>query len=316
MGGTGLHVSKLLVVPGTDIHWGDAVNTASKLSEDAQQDSNDLIITEEVRAEIEASSSGATLTRSITLAACSFNISKVQLPAFRVFARDVHDRPRSIALRKERKRDAKNAAPALSRSVSLRSTMKLLAGGRAALVTDMSGFTRNVRAYGIVHFASLIVKMRAIFMPHLLANNAEEIMTEADNFIVVFKSAEEAMNAAMSAKTSVEEYNSTIRSDKYKVEVGGYGLAYGDGTIRVDPIGERAYGVVMDRAYHLGEEVAEDNIVVCPEFAKALARNTRFAFEPVHDVRFGGVCFCCFFWDYVLLPCVDLCVLMCVSRVC
>jgi hypothetical protein len=30
------------------------------------------------------------------------------------------------------------------------------------LVTDMSGFTRLTRTYGIVHFASLIVRMRQI----------------------------------------------------------------------------------------------------------------------------------------------------------
>lgn len=32
--GFGLHFSEVLVIPGTDVHWGDAVNTASKLGED------------------------------------------------------------------------------------------------------------------------------------------------------------------------------------------------------------------------------------------------------------------------------------------
>ena len=29
--GYGIHTSDMLIIPGTDIHWGDAVNTASKL---------------------------------------------------------------------------------------------------------------------------------------------------------------------------------------------------------------------------------------------------------------------------------------------
>jgi len=32
--GFGVHTGQLLHIPGTDIHWGDPVNTASKLGED------------------------------------------------------------------------------------------------------------------------------------------------------------------------------------------------------------------------------------------------------------------------------------------
>jgi class 3 adenylate cyclase len=99
MGGTGLHVSELLLVPGTDIHWGDAVNTASKLSDDAQEDGSDLIATAEVKAEIESSASGAALLRSVTFSGCSFTISKVQLTAYRVFARDTLHREGQIESR-------------------------------------------------------------------------------------------------------------------------------------------------------------------------------------------------------------------------
>ena len=34
MQGWGVDVGDLLVIPGTDVHWGDAVNTASKLGQD------------------------------------------------------------------------------------------------------------------------------------------------------------------------------------------------------------------------------------------------------------------------------------------
>jgi class 3 adenylate cyclase len=36
-GGFGVHVSELIVIPHSDVHWGDAVSTASKLSEDLSE---------------------------------------------------------------------------------------------------------------------------------------------------------------------------------------------------------------------------------------------------------------------------------------
>ena len=47
VGGYGVHTGKLLFVPGTDVHWGDPVNTASKLGEDLAED-EDILITEAV----------------------------------------------------------------------------------------------------------------------------------------------------------------------------------------------------------------------------------------------------------------------------
>ncbi|CAJ1460053.1 unnamed protein product [Effrenium voratum] len=41
--GFGLHLGDLLLIPETDVHWGDAVNTASKLGQDIATDQNILI---------------------------------------------------------------------------------------------------------------------------------------------------------------------------------------------------------------------------------------------------------------------------------
>ncbi len=42
--GFGIHIGSMLIVPGTDIHWGDPVNTASKLGQDAAA-RGDILIT-------------------------------------------------------------------------------------------------------------------------------------------------------------------------------------------------------------------------------------------------------------------------------
>ena len=54
----------------------------------------------------------------------------------------------------------------------------------AVLVSDLSGFTSTTRKYGIVHFASIIVRMRQLCLPILHHYHALHIGTEADNLIV------------------------------------------------------------------------------------------------------------------------------------
>ena len=65
----------------------------------------------------------------------------------------------------------------------------------AVLVSDMAGFTKTTRRLGIVHFASLIIRMRQLCLPILQAHGALFIGNEADNLIVVLPSAPELVNA-------------------------------------------------------------------------------------------------------------------------
>ena len=53
------------------------------------------------------------------------------------------------------------------------------------LVSDLSGFTRLTRKYGVIHFASVIVRKRQLCLPILHKHGALFISTEADNFIVI-----------------------------------------------------------------------------------------------------------------------------------
>ena len=48
----------------------------------------------------------------------------------------------------------------------------------AVLVSDLSGFTSTTRKYGIVHFASVIVRMRQLCLPILKRRGAIYITTK------------------------------------------------------------------------------------------------------------------------------------------
>ena len=65
------------------------------------------------------------------------------------------------------------------------------------LVSDLSGFTSTTRQYGILHFASVIVRMRQLCLPLFNRHGVRFVGTEADNFICVFKDTAEAVMAAV-----------------------------------------------------------------------------------------------------------------------
>jgi class 3 adenylate cyclase len=83
--------------------------------------------------------------------------------------------------------------PALARNIQISYENKEM----AILVSDLSGFTSTTRKWGIVHFASVIVRMRQLCLPILNNRGAVFITTEADNFIVIFPDTTQAVMAGL-----------------------------------------------------------------------------------------------------------------------
>ena len=79
--GFGIHMGTLLIVPGTNVHWGDPVNTASKMAEDlAVHGSPEIFISAEVKAAVRSAGHAGSLRFGKRKA----TISKVQLTLFKV----------------------------------------------------------------------------------------------------------------------------------------------------------------------------------------------------------------------------------------
>merc|ERR1711871_1849784 len=76
----------------------------------------------------------------------------------------------------------------------------------AVIVSDLSGFTSTTRKWGIVHFASVIVRMRQLCLPILKNRGAIYITTEADNFIVIFPDTVQATMAALEMQAVLKAY--------------------------------------------------------------------------------------------------------------
>ncbi|MFP5430897.1 MAG: adenylate/guanylate cyclase domain-containing protein [Gammaproteobacteria bacterium] len=64
------------------------------------------------------------------------------------------------------------------------------------LALDMSGFSRTVRADGIIAYLAHIRRMQQVSTPIVVASGGEVVKYTADNLMAVFDSAVQAVNAA------------------------------------------------------------------------------------------------------------------------
>ncbi len=80
--GIAAHAGHLLIVPGTNVHWGDPVNTASKLAEDIASH-GELLITEPIYQQVQSSGMG----HHHAFHPQTFTTSRVELTCFEVHPR-------------------------------------------------------------------------------------------------------------------------------------------------------------------------------------------------------------------------------------
>ncbi len=119
-------------------------------------------------------------------------------------------------------------------SRSLVDTLEAIPGEVSVFISDMSGFTKTTRKHGIIHFASLILKMRHLLIPVLKKHDAivifpgtalrdacagfiaclhvasslwvktDQLVAEADNLWCVFPSSLKCVQAAIEATNLIK----------------------------------------------------------------------------------------------------------------
>lgn len=157
----------------------------------------------------------------------------------------------------------------------------------AVLVSDLSGFTSTTRKYGIVHFASIIVRMRQLCLPILHHYQALHIGTEADNLIVVFGNAVSAARAAYEMQHVLQAYKYSLETERshFQVKLNGIGLDFGPGVV-VDREG-KLHGDVANNAYIIGEEMSAHGSILLTENVINAIKDHK-AFEGAEYIQFSG----------------------------
>ena len=122
----------------------------------------------------------------------------------------------------------------------------------AVMFTDLSGFSRNVADFGIVHFLQVLYEAERILLPVIEANDGILLKVEGDSYLVTFRNPHKAVTAAIEMQRCLRDYNAgRARAEQVLLCIGlGYGelLRIGDHDV---------FGAEVNAASKLGEDTAD-----------------------------------------------------------
>jgi class 3 adenylate cyclase len=150
----------------------------------------------------------------------------------------------------------------------------------SVMYTDLSGFSRNVAEFGIIHFLQVIHESLKILIPVIENHNGVLLKTEGDSMLIIFRSSTNALECAVRMQEACSRYNQDkIDSEKVLLCVGiGFGkvLRIGDTDV---------FGAEVNAACKLGEDVARAwEILVTEPFLNELPGGK---FEKIDAVPAG-----------------------------
>ncbi len=153
----------------------------------------------------------------------------------------------------------------------------------AVMFTDLSGFSRRVAEFGIIHFLQTIQESERLLIPVIEDYDGILLKVEGDSFLVIFRNAQKALQCSVSMQKTLEGYNmDKAAEDKVLLCVGlGYGrmLRIGDADV---------YGSEVNFSSKLGEDTAKaGEILVTAAFYEKCKGIPGFTMTAIDDVPSG-----------------------------
>ena len=145
----------------------------------------------------------------------------------------------------------------------------------AVMFTDLSGFSRQVQAFGILHFLQIIHEHKTLLEPVITKHDGILIKAEADSLMLIFRRASSALRCGIEMQHVLQELNKT-RSPETKVLL-CLGIGFGP-LLRIGD--DDVYGNQVNAASKLGEDTAKANEILI----------TKAALDAVGD-EFSGLGF-------------------------
>ncbi|HPS58164.1 MAG TPA: adenylate/guanylate cyclase domain-containing protein [Spirochaetota bacterium] len=120
------------------------------------------------------------------------------------------------------------------------------------MFTDLSGFSRGVAQFGIIHFLQTIFESERLLIPVIEDHDGILLKTEGDSFLVIFRKPNKAIQCGIRMHEVLFEYNKDkVAEEQILLCVGlGYGkmLRIGDADV---------FGSEVNAASKLGEDTAD-----------------------------------------------------------
>lgn len=145
------------------------------------------------------------------------------------------------------------------------------------MFTDLSGFSRRVAEFGIIHFLQTIFESQRLLVPCIDRHDGILLKSEGDSLMVIFRSASKGLECAVEMQRTAKRYNEG-RGDTDKVL-----LCVGLGCGRMLRIGDHdVYGAEVNAAAKLGEDTAKAwEILVTGSVRDAAKDLPGIRFEPL-----------------------------------
>jgi adenylate cyclase len=149
----------------------------------------------------------------------------------------------------------------------------------AIVFTDLSGFSRNVEAFGIIHFLQTIYESERLFVPIVDEFDGILLKIEGDSMMILFRNPGKALKAVASMQSACVNYNLDKAEEERVLLCAGIG--YG----RVLRIGDSdVFGKEVNAASKLGEDTAKaGEILVTESVVQAVSAETGLSFTELGD---------------------------------
>ena len=154
----------------------------------------------------------------------------------------------------------------------------------AIMFTDLSGFSRRVSEFGIVHFLQVIYEQRKLLLPIVEGHDGLLLKEEGDSFMIMFRTAERAVACGVAMQQACGNVNERRKPEEQIL------LCLGIGYGRILRIGDAdVWGREVNGASKLGEDTAKPyEILLTAAAREALGDKGGYGFEDIGPGSFGG----------------------------
>lgn len=154
----------------------------------------------------------------------------------------------------------------------------------AVMFTDLSGFSRNVAEFGIIHFLQVIYESQRIFIPCVDRHDGILLKIEGDSMLIIFRTVANALQCAVDMQRAAKTYNVGKPQEEQILQC--IGLGYGP-MLRIGD--QDVFGREVNAASKLGEDTARAWEILVTDSVQAAAGNMDgLQFEPIAEIPPGA----------------------------
>lgn len=151
------------------------------------------------------------------------------------------------------------------------------------MFTDLSGFSRGVAQFGIIHFLQTIYEAERLLIPVIEDHDGILLKTEGDSFLVIFRIPNKGIQCGIKMQAVLAEYNKDkVPEEQILLCVGlGYGkmLRIGDADV---------FGAEVNAASKLGEDTAKAWEILVTGSVKKMCDMTGIEFLKLDEAPPGA----------------------------